>query len=89
MAADPELTNAVSKMSWQFGRILIPAIIGLGIFGFILIFLRSRIERWFNRKFFSKSETCPKCGAKLIKRNGKYGTFLGCSNYPKCNFTKK
>lgn len=30
---------------------------------------------------------CPKCGGKLILRNGKYGSFYGCSNYPKCQFT--
>ena len=32
---------------------------------------------------------CEKCGAKLILRNGKYGEFYGCSNYPNCKFTKK
>lgn len=31
---------------------------------------------------------CPRCGAKLIRRIGKYGEFIGCSNYPKCRFTK-
>lgn len=30
---------------------------------------------------------CPKCGGTLIQRKGKYGEFLGCSNYPKCKFT--
>lgn len=34
-----------------------------------------------------KSGICPKCGGHLVKRNGKYGTFYGCSNYPKCRFT--
>lgn len=35
--------------------------------------------------------TCPKCGGRLIKKNGQYGDFLGCSNYYKdgCNYTKK
>ncbi len=32
---------------------------------------------------------CPKCGRELIIRNGRYGSFIGCSNYPKCKFTKK
>ena len=32
---------------------------------------------------------CPKCGGELIKRNGKYGEFWGCSNFPKCRFVKK
>lgn len=31
---------------------------------------------------------CPKCGSNLIMKNGKYGSFIGCSNYPKCRFTK-
>jgi len=30
---------------------------------------------------------CPKCGGNLIIRNGKYGGFKGCSNYPRCKFT--
>ena len=33
--------------------------------------------------------TCEKCGGQLILRNGKYGDFYGCSNYPKCRFTKQ
>lgn len=32
---------------------------------------------------------CPKCGGQLVNRKGKYGNFIGCSNYPRCNFTKK
>ena len=32
--------------------------------------------------------TCAYCGAKLVLRNGKNGEFYGCSNYPKCKFTK-
>ena len=32
---------------------------------------------------------CPKCGGKLVERNGKYGKFIGCSNYPKCRYTIK
>lgn len=32
---------------------------------------------------------CPKCNGKLIEKSGKYGTFIGCSNYPKCKYIKK
>lgn len=32
---------------------------------------------------------CPECGNKLVERNGKYGKFIGCSNYPKCIYIKK
>lgn len=30
---------------------------------------------------------CPKCGSKLIKRQGQYGAFYGCGNYPECKYT--
>lgn len=33
------------------------------------------------------SGICPKCGGALVRRSGKYGSFYGCSNYPKCKFT--
>ena len=32
---------------------------------------------------------CPRCGGHLVKRNGRYGSFYGCSNYPNCTFTMK
>lgn len=32
---------------------------------------------------------CPKCGGKLIEKRGKFGKFIGCSNYPKCFYIKK
>ncbi|MBO4245571.1 MAG: NERD domain-containing protein [Bacilli bacterium] len=32
---------------------------------------------------------CPKCGGQLVERKSKYGKFIGCSNYPKCKYTKK
>ena len=31
---------------------------------------------------------CPRCGAKLVLREGQHGSFYGCSNYPDCKFTK-
>lgn len=27
---------------------------------------------------------CEKCGSEMLLKQGKYGTFLGCSSYPKC-----
>ncbi len=32
---------------------------------------------------------CPQCGGELVLREGKYGRFYGCSNYPHCRFTYK
>lgn len=34
-----------------------------------------------------KQNICPKCGGQLLERNGKYGKFIACSNFPKCRFT--
>ena len=35
------------------------------------------------------SGVCPECGGNIVKRQGKFGAFYGCSNYPKCRFTIK
>lgn len=31
---------------------------------------------------------CPKYNSKMISRNGKFGVFWGCSNFPQCNGTR-
>ena len=31
---------------------------------------------------------CPDCGSPMVKRNGRYGEFYGCSTYPKCRGTR-
>lgn len=36
-----------------------------------------------------ENNICPRCGGNIVERNGKYGKFYGCSNYPKCKFKKK
>jgi len=45
------------------------------------------------KRFRAKYGKCPQFGnglfgGRLIVRNGKYGKFLGCSNYPDCTFTQ-
>lgn len=32
---------------------------------------------------------CEVCGGDMIERQGKFGTFYACANYPKCRFTKQ
>lgn len=32
---------------------------------------------------------CEQCGAPVVKRTGRYGNFLACSNYPTCKYTVK
>lgn len=36
-----------------------------------------------------QSGICPRCGGQLVRRNGRFGSFYGCSNYPNCKFTVK
>ena len=33
-------------------------------------------------------EGCPQCGAALRERSGRFGSFLGCSGYPGCRYTR-
>jgi len=42
-----------------------------------------------NNKVEIDDNMCPKCGGTLVKKDGKYGLFYGCSNYPKCHYIKK
>jgi len=35
-----------------------------------------------------KHDPCPACGAELVIRSGKHGPFLGCVNYPTCDYIR-
>ena len=32
-------------------------------------------------------KTCPECGNELVYRNGRFGKFISCSNFPSCKYT--
>ena len=34
-------------------------------------------------------EVCPECGGELVYRNGRYGRFISCGNFPKCRYTRQ
>lgn len=34
-------------------------------------------------------EICPDCGGDLVIRNGRFGAFIACNNFPTCRFSKK
>ena len=36
----------------------------------------------------STGESCPVCGSPMVIKNGRFGKFLACSNYPACKTTK-
>lgn len=47
--------------------------------------LELRLDKWDD----FPSQKCPKCGSPMVKRNGKFGVFNGCSNWPACNYIGK
>ena len=42
-----------------------------------------------NHLFAENGDACPKCGGKLGIKLSKFGAFVGCANYPKCNYTMR
>ena len=49
-----------------------------------------KINEFMNSHLFqNSSDKCPKCGGKLGIKLSKNGAFIGCSNYPNCNYTAK
>jgi len=34
-------------------------------------------------------EKCPQCGGDLVRRQGRYGPFVGCANFPKCRYIQR
>jgi len=49
-----------------------------------------KINEFMNFHLFNgKSDVCPKCGGKLGIKLSKFGAFVGCSNYPNCDYTIK
>lgn len=49
-----------------------------------------KINEFMNYHLFKeKDDKCPKCGGKLGIKLSKFGAFVGCSNYPKCDYTMK
>ena len=51
--------------------------------------IQSIEERFEEKEITIQGGKCPRCGGQLKLRNGKYGQFYGCSNYPQCRFTHK
>ncbi len=35
-----------------------------------------------------EGEKCPECGGELFEKEGRYGKFIACGNYPDCKYTR-
>jgi len=48
------------------------------------------INEFMNKHLFADGNNkCPKCGGKLGIKLSKFGPFVGCENYPKCDYTMR
>ncbi|WP_163936268.1 type I DNA topoisomerase [Paraferrimonas sp. SM1919] len=48
----------------------------------------SKIDTSIFNKHSLQQEVCPECGGSLSIRSSKRGPFLGCDNYPSCEYAK-
>ncbi len=49
---------------------------------------RNKVKDRQNRsRILIEKGICPQCGGQLVSRQSRYGSFLGCSNFPRCKFT--
>ena len=46
------------------------------------------INKWKVTPQAQQDEKCPMCGGIMRRKKGKFGEFLGCSNYPRCRYTR-
>lgn len=52
-------------------------------------YIRIAEQNGFNPEPKKTERNCPKCGGRLLERTGKFGKFIGCSNFPECKHTEK
>lgn len=97
-ASDPHRTTAENPRCEDCGS---RSILKKGKFGFFYTCERCDWKRDLNATTRAKGKTaagnsktkplagkagkCPKCGAPLALRNGRFGDFYSCSTYPKCD----
>ena len=49
----------------------------------------SELHKRYEKEMKNERFECPLCGGKVIRKNGRYGAFYGCSNYTKgCRYTR-
>lgn len=93
MPADPELVKASNNIFHAFVGVFIPAFGILFIFTVVWTIFTGQLNKMFTKleqKIFrkkGKEGKCPWCGGELIKKSGKFGPFIGCSNYSRCKYT--
>ena len=49
--------------------------------------VKSAYDKMPVRELERVGEPCPECGGELVFRNGRFGKFISCINFPKCEYT--
>ncbi len=50
--------------------------------------LSEAYEKMEKKELERTGEQCPECGSDLVYRNGRFGRFISCANFPSCRYTK-
>lgn len=50
--------------------------------------LMEAYEKMEKKELERTGENCPDCGNELVYRNGRFGRFISCINFPECRYTK-
>ncbi|MCI9292751.1 MAG: type I DNA topoisomerase [Erysipelotrichaceae bacterium] len=50
--------------------------------------LQEAYDKMEKKELERTGESCPECGSDLVYRNGRYGRFISCANFPTCRYTK-
>lgn len=48
-----------------------------------------KLQGFVEEELQEEEKKCPECGEEMVVRSGKFGQFLGCSDYPKCTYIHK
>ena len=51
--------------------------------------LETAYEKMEKKELERTGEVCPECGGELVYRQGRYGKFISCINFPTCKYTQK
>jgi hypothetical protein len=46
-------------------------------------------KKFDNTTIKQKNNLCPDCNSPLIPKQGKFGRFMGCTDFPRCRYTKR
>lgn len=51
--------------------------------------LQNAYDKMEKKELEKTGDICPECGGELVYRQGRFGKFISCINYPECKYTAK